>query len=301
MCYQSLQDEKQNQIDCRDSDLTEYSEEDDNEPVTKINKKNLKEDMRNLYSFLSIGYDWWDILDQVQNGTDIIWISKLNPNRIEFTNSLRLGLQKEEYSKPRKGHDRESLKVLHRQGLRFAELAGYFNRVEIPKYNEEYQKEKEKSQIETYRADSEVRIEKFRNEICGKLPWFIIGEDGQATKKRQRRNTKKIKEWIYQDVDIDCARSDEPFDYLYRFNLTKLNYGNYLQYSVRCSSKIIDVDDDDNENSLELGGIVNDNELTRMLFKWLSMPNDELEPLQGNNYVTYRRQAILEMLRKLHD
>lgn len=149
-CYQSLQDEKQNQIDCRDSDLTEYSEEDDNEPVTKVNKRILKEDMTNLHSFLCIGYDWWDILDQIQNGNDMIWISKLNPDCIEFTNSLRLGLQKEEYTKPRNGHDRESLKVLYQQGLRFAELAGYFNRVVIHKDNEEDQKEKEKFRIETF-------------------------------------------------------------------------------------------------------------------------------------------------------
>ncbi len=171
---------------------------------------------------------------------------------------------------------------------------------------------------EAQTAVSMAKLSSFKKEMETQTPWFIA--DKTTSEKKKRRNLRKIAEWIYKDLDIDYGHEkDTTFDGLYRLNVARVNYGAYLYVSVNCNVPLskdqnqsehvfrkvfapenkVYVGADDNPN--EFGVIVNDNELSRQLLKWLAMPNSEMDKYIGNNYSIYHRQAILLMLHNIND
>jgi hypothetical protein len=309
--YDNLLDRLAKPAKPTDGDQTEYSEEDDDECITRLTKRQLKNDLSDLSYFHSIGYEFWDILERIRNDTTPIWIAKLNPNRHQFVDSLLMTLTKDEYCRPRSGHERQSLKLLHKQGIRFAELAGYFEKHDTRDANEDEIATQLKQDAET--TASSTRLERFKSEMDLKTPWFIA--DSTTSVKRKRRNLRKINEWIYKDVDIDYGRDHDQDDNLYRLNVVKVNYGDYLYYSIRCNLPVLDDNKSDHvfakiteadswgedEDLTESGGIVRDNEMTRMHFKWLAMPNSDMDTQIGNHFPLLYRQSILLLLQNVID
>ncbi len=294
-----------------DGNLTEYSSDDDETPITRLTKRHYQDDHSTLYALLAMGSGFNSILDRIQNSDTPNWNPKLNQiNKDELIQKLRVNQINNN------DQDEQQLKLLHRLGLRFGDLAGYFPKVEINDDDEEDSPDppkKTQTQLQIETDQTQARLHQFQLDLTETIPWFC-GEDDDSVKQK-RRKVKKIQEWIYQNVDIDGNVGDDLWDGLYRLNVVKVNYGNYLYYSLRCNQLV--TEDDHNHpfytilttksaysdilTNPEIGGIVNDNEISRYLLKWLATPNSEIRSIIGHNFVAYHRQAIIQHLQSIHD
>ena len=91
--------------------------------------------------------------------------------------------------------------------------------------------------------------------------------------------------------------------------LDHANYGNYLYWRVVCDTPITALfdhplrkcDADDIVNGNEVGEVVADNELIRMMIKFLAMPDKELRKYSGNVAPIGYRACILASLTQFWD
>lgn len=92
--------------------------------------------------------------------------------------------------------------------------------------------------------------------------------------------------------------------------VAKANYGHFLYYNIKCDEPLknnqcehpffklnpMAIDDDNS-----IGNVVADNELTRTMFKFLCMTDDELNQHTGNTHQIYYRAHIISCLSNLLD
>jgi hypothetical protein len=122
---------------------------------------------------------------------------------------------------------------------------------------------------------------------------------------------KQIKENIINTtIKVDCTSNQ--FVQM-TIKVDKANYGNYLYYDIRCHQpyknnkcehpffKLNTVLYDDTNCIGFIGNVVADNELTRTLFRFLSMPDEELATHCGNTHQIYYRAHIIACISNLLD
>jgi len=119
--------------------------------------------------------------------------------------------------------------------------------------------------------------------------------------------------WIDKSLEIDSGTYGTiKFDIL----VGKANYGEYLYYRLRCdklmennflSHPFIKLGQWDiqtsknNENEIDTGNVVADNKLTRQIFKFLSMSDQELKKYAKNATPLSYRITLIETINRLWD
>lgn len=298
--------------DIDNGELTEYSSSDDEDnhvKVTKINKMKYDDDTRSMQSLHSLGINFWNIMDCIRRIGDESLNKAINMSKDELIKICNCNISQVEYNGQDYGikNEKKSLKLLHKLGYRVSDLSDYFEPVDwscLKDRDDEQKLIQQKSD-----NDSIENHNKFMNKlsVSNTVPWF-------AVKKGKKQKPSEEFEYIYKDVYVNCLLGSTgscEWSGSYCLNVAKSKNSATLFYSLVFSKKYTKNDTNHplnliyenkknvaNENSESeddeaIGDWVNDNELTRTMFKWLAMSNETMnKEIEHVSYSRYRKNLL---------
>lgn len=146
--------------------------------------------------------------------------------------------------------------------------------------------------------------ENFNIEDVCEAKTLIINQNLQTKYSVRESYEQSIKECCYPDpiIDTKVITGEEQYEFVVK--VYKANYGNFLYYYFGCSQpkgflshpfRYI------NDDYTEIYNVIADNELTRMIFTYIIMPEDDLQLLTGHTLSIDYRAKLIKSITMLWD
>jgi hypothetical protein len=296
------------------NELTDCSDDDGDEKITKLDKKIYDDDMSIMWALYPQGVGFWDIMHSIRTEKFEPTSDRISEkySKEELSEKLGCNMLKHDYELDR-SNDSKAIKKLHKLGFRLGHLATYY-----PPLDWSFLEKIKKDEVEKRNKLAELsekNLQKFTESINeqGLQPWFM-------KKDSKGKINNQIEEFVCQNIDINCIFNEYNmenqynigWDGFYRLNVAKSKLFNRLYYSIQFS-KAITKDDNTHplwkiysqscdyekkilESNIEFGEVVEDNKLTRSLFEALASPNEQLIGENSHVPCSRYRQSIISNL-----
>lgn len=320
-------------------ELTDYSTDDSEfeEQISHQTKYNIYQSYSIVFNvFIGLGLSFWHLFDLTERKGD----EKLNSRIVipfkELKEICDLDYTEEDYKQNFDGvnpkfHSKQIAKRLASKNIRLSDFCGYF-----PNMIDSHIKNTNENEIDTITDDTHEMFQKrkavFILNLQNYQPFFM---DVQGNKKRPKiqkvidrlfsnviiasflkfDENEKDKSFIYRmDVAVVDYHTHEEFNrpfkqYLYFDFIFDAPYNDEIHFhplkEVWETSCLSDRSEITKTN--KFGGIVADNELTRMIFKWLAIKDSEFEKSGNKNIFLGQwgpesyRQGLFKLLQTLID